>query len=804
MGIKGIYAQLGQADRVALAKLAAESYRESGRPLRLAIDFAIWQYQTQAAQGGHNPAIRTLFYRLVRLKATTINPVFVFDGPEKPRFKRNKRSGRGNGVATAQAKKLMRLFGFATHDAPGEAEAECALLQKRGIVDAVLSEDVDTIMFGCTKTLRNWSGESKGTTAPTHVTLYDVHDMKLADLGLNREGMVLVALMSGGDYLPDGIPGCGVKVACEAAKAGFGASICRLKASDTEAIQVWREELIHELKTNDSKHFRTKHKALSIPDDFPNLEVLGYYTHPVVSPAAELEKVKKKLAKPGDFHLEELREFTRDEFGWDFRIGALKFIRVLGNALLVHKLQNMQPEAQNLVKKVSGRRTHFSADAEPELRVAYVPAEVVPIDLSAEVDEIISYSRDGLATNSDDEFETPTGAEMTAQAAALNVYDVQKPELAWVLEEFTSRAVPAAVKAWQDDEEAKAARKASKTKKSSKPKRTKSGGMPQGALDKFVQVKKQAPGTVASKKSTPDMEYTPEPVADLEPATRLPPVRDLRQKPSPLSAPSKQPSSTKTSSTADKRKVTRSQLTPTRTPKFKTFPETIDLLSSPIPTEPSARASPTTGSWARPVGHTEVSNPICSGITDNPVSQGVKIPAQATKIKRTKQSQISTALTKTTSLKQSSMTMYTTQQTMTEKGQLKRGNSSGVSVQDATKLASLDGDESWLLENDFPTLASLMAMPPQQLKTTRSPDIQMGSPQSSAMEDTLLDSQSQGTDKPLASVTGATKFWKDLELDDSDWDEFEPQKTSYSCGRGVTLKVARHSNVSVVDLTQED
>ncbi|CAG9980605.1 unnamed protein product [Clonostachys byssicola] len=804
MGIKGIYAQLGQADRVALAKLAAESYRESGRPLRLAIDFAIWQYQTQAAQGGHNPAIRTLFYRLVRLKATTINPVFVFDGPEKPRFKRNKRSGRGNGVATAQAKKLMRLFGFATHDAPGEAEAECALLQKRGIVDAVLSEDVDTIMFGCTRTLRNWSGESKGTTAPTHVTLYDVHDMKLAELGLNREGMVLVALMSGGDYLPDGIPGCGVKVACEAAKAGFGASICRLKASDTEAIQIWREELIHELKTNDSKHFRTKHKALSIPDDFPNLEVLGYYTHPVVSPAASLEKVKEKLAQPRDFLLEELREFTRDEFGWDFRIGALKFIRVLGNALLVHKLQNKQPEAQDLVKKISGRRTHFSADAEPELRVAYVPAEVVPIDLSAEVDEIISYSRDGLATNSDDEFDAPTGAEMTAQAAALNVYDVQKPELAWVLEEFTSRAVPTAVKAWQDAEEAKAARKGSKTKKPSKPKRTKSGGMPQGALDQFVQVKKQAPSAVVSKNSTPDMEHMPEPVADLEPATRLPPVRDLRQKPSPLSAPSKQPSSTKTNSTADNWKVTRSQLTPVRTPRFKTFPETIDLLSSPIPTEPSPRASPTTSAWARPVGHTQVSNPICSGITDNPVSQGVKIPAKATKTKRTKQSHISTALAKSTSLKQSSMTMYTTQYMTTEKGQLKRGNSPGVPVKDATQLACSDGDESWLLENDFPTLASLMAMPPQQLKTTRSPDIQMGSPKSSPMEDTLLNSQSQGTDKPPASVTGATKFWKDLELDDSDWDEFEPQKTCHSSGRGGTPKVARHSRVSVVDLTQED
>ncbi|VUC30316.1 unnamed protein product [Clonostachys rosea] len=801
MGIKGIYAQLGQADRVALAKLAAESYRESNRPLRLAIDFAIWQYQTQAAQGGHNPAIRTLFYRLVRLKATTINPVFVFDGPNKPAFKRKKRSGRGNGVATAQAKKLIRLFGFATHDAPGEAEAECALLQKRGIVDAVLSEDVDTIMFGCTRTLRNWSGESKGSTAPTHVTLYDVHDMKLADLGLNREGMVLVALMSGGDYLPDGIPGCGVKVACEAAKAGFGASICKLKASDTEAIQIWRAELIHELQTNDKKYFRTKHKALSIPEDFPNLEVLRYYTHPVVSPTATLETVKGKLADPGDFRLDELREFTRDEFGWDFRIGALKFIRVLGNALLVHKLQNKQPGAQDLVKKISGRRTHFSADAEPELRVAYVPAEVVPIDLSNEADEIISYSRDGLATNSDDEYEAPADAELSAQAAALKVYDVQKPELAWVLEEFTSKAVPIAVRAWQDAEEAKAARK---TKKPANSKRTKSGGMPQGALDKFVQVKKQASSTVVSKKSPPDMENMPEPVADPEPATRLPPVRDLRQKTSPLSAPSKQPSSTKTSSMADNWKVTRSQLTPVRTPKFKTFPETIDLLSSPIPTEPSPSASPTASSRTCPVGRTQVSSPICSGVANDPVSQGMKISVQATNAKSTKRSQNSTTLPKSTSLKQSSMTMFTTQQIATKKGQLKRGNSLGVFVQDSSKFVSSSEDESWLLENDFPTLESLISIPPRQLKTTRSPDIQMGNADGSATEDAGLDGQTQDTNKPLASDTGATKFWKDLELDDSDWDEIAPQKTSCSSEKGVTARVAKHTSVSIVDLTQED
>ncbi len=56
-------------------------------------------------------------------------------------------------------KRLIRLFGFRAHDAPGEAEAEFALLPQRGVVDAVLSEDVDTLMFGCTRTLRSWSAE---------------------------------------------------------------------------------------------------------------------------------------------------------------------------------------------------------------------------------------------------------------------------------------------------------------------------------------------------------------------------------------------------------------------------------------------------------------------------------------------------------------------------------------------------------------------------------------------------------------------------------------------------------------------
>jgi Holliday junction resolvase YEN1 len=147
--------------------------------------------------------------------SVSIQPLFVFDGSHKPPFKRNKRSGHhGASVPNLLCKQLLNLFGFPFHIAPGEAEAECALLQREGIVDAVLSEDVDTLMFGSGLTLRNWSSEGRGNKSPTHVSAYYAEKTKNGKSGLDREGMILVALMSGGDYITEGIPGCGIKAAC--------------------------------------------------------------------------------------------------------------------------------------------------------------------------------------------------------------------------------------------------------------------------------------------------------------------------------------------------------------------------------------------------------------------------------------------------------------------------------------------------------------------------------------------------------------------------------------------------------------
>ena len=176
--------------------------------MRVAIDTSIWAFQVQSGKEGSNPALRTFYYRLCRLLQSNIEPLFVFDGPQKPPFKRNQKTAfLAQTFETKQLKALITAFGFMSWDAPGEAEAECALFEKLGVVDMVITEDVDCLMFGAKRVGR----EVKNRTR-SHVDFYsNVEEVT----GLDKDGLVLVAMMSGGDYLPAGIANCGPKIAVE-------------------------------------------------------------------------------------------------------------------------------------------------------------------------------------------------------------------------------------------------------------------------------------------------------------------------------------------------------------------------------------------------------------------------------------------------------------------------------------------------------------------------------------------------------------------------------------------------------------
>ena len=438
----------------------------------------------------------------------------MFDGPDKPPFKRGVKTNPHAAAASAyfsqHTKELISLFGFQFHQAQGEAEAECALLQQNGIVDAVLSEDVDTLMFGCTLHLRNWScAGTKGKT-PTHVDLYRA-DTTQARCGFNNEDMILIAMMSGGDYLPGGIQGCGIKIACEAARAGFGKQLCdAFKGGST--LEEWRDHLQFELNTNEGGYFTRVHKALKIPADFPDTTVLGYYIHPARSSTEELDHLSKKLRWNRDVKVPQLRLFVAEMFEWDHLSGTKKFLRGLAPALLVRRLQEraqithtditlQEVEENRIIKKIHTRRHHFETDATAELRVDFVPIDIVSLDLAEErdlagnVNGTISDDSEpedrGSETGQADQTKSPRKARITPP------YEPSELQKIWLMESFVKIGVPLLAETWEEQMKQPKQTAVRKTKevtatpRKPKPKpKNADGGMKRGTLDAFVKVGK--------------------------------------------------------------------------------------------------------------------------------------------------------------------------------------------------------------------------------------------------------------------------------------------------------------------------
>ena len=451
--------------------------------------------------------MRTLYYRLLRLLALSIQPLFVFDGPHKPPFKRGRKiASSGACLPNFLAKELLKRFGYPYHTAPGEAEAECALLQRENIVDAVLSEDVDTMMFGCSMTMRTWTAEGvRGNKSPTHVNLYKAESIK-EEKGFDSEGMILIALMSGGDYIPAGIAGCGIKIAYEAAKAGFGRDLCQLSKNDTDGITEWRERLERELQTNESKYFRQKHKAMKIPTTFPDKTVLAYYMHPAISSREKVAKLRDEIKWDLEVNVTELRMFVAEAFDWQYLSGAKKFVRGLAPALLAHQLVRRskidaldeedveaKERAENkLVKCICGRRNHWNTGGEPELRVAYIPSDIVGLDLDSE--EKGDFQGYGQDVSGDDQpasegDQTRDRSQSPAKRRGPSTYDPAQIEKIWVLETHVKLGVPLLAETWE--EEMRNSKKFASRKAREKAKTTTSeAGTDSGALDQYVRLTK--------------------------------------------------------------------------------------------------------------------------------------------------------------------------------------------------------------------------------------------------------------------------------------------------------------------------
>ena len=189
--------------------------------------------------------ISGLFYRNINLLELGMKLVYVFDGKppelkteEIRRRSEQRREAKDQYLRALQAgdmaqarkyaeastvlrrdmvtdaKDLLEAMGIPWVDAPSEGEAQASRMAMEGTVNAVASQDHDSLVFGAPVLVRNVtiSGKrrlpSKGiviNVQPERIRLSSV----LESTGLSREQLVDFAILLGTDFNPDGFQGVG-------------------------------------------------------------------------------------------------------------------------------------------------------------------------------------------------------------------------------------------------------------------------------------------------------------------------------------------------------------------------------------------------------------------------------------------------------------------------------------------------------------------------------------------------------------------------------------------------------------------
>ena len=189
-----------------------------------------------------------LLYRINFYYSKKICPIFCFDGTDsslkrlitKDRLKDFKftqnwyqRALERNDISLArkialskeylwqniiiESKQLLNALGIPYIESPASAESQCAHLVKQGVVSYSISQDYDSVVFGCPRMIHNLTKSRKKKIQgrwkyeriiPTEINLKE----NLNRLGITLFQLVDMAILIGSDYFK-GIHGIGPKTA---------------------------------------------------------------------------------------------------------------------------------------------------------------------------------------------------------------------------------------------------------------------------------------------------------------------------------------------------------------------------------------------------------------------------------------------------------------------------------------------------------------------------------------------------------------------------------------------------------------
>ncbi|MDD4251271.1 MAG: flap endonuclease-1 [Candidatus ainarchaeum sp.] len=177
-----------------------------------------------------------LFYRTINLIDKGIKPVYIFDGKpselkkETLRKRREIRTDAEKKSSDAlqagdlfeakkfgsralkltplmvdEAKTLLKFMGVPIVNAPQEGEAQASIMNSKKVIDGVVSQDFDCLLFGANNLYRNVGFSGKRKVAgknfyvdikPEHISLENV----LQKLGISRQKLIWLGILVGTDF----------------------------------------------------------------------------------------------------------------------------------------------------------------------------------------------------------------------------------------------------------------------------------------------------------------------------------------------------------------------------------------------------------------------------------------------------------------------------------------------------------------------------------------------------------------------------------------------------------------------------
>ena len=287
------------------------------------------------ANGNVTSHLSGIFYRTIALMEEGIKPVYVFDGKPSPmklktleerkllrerneeeleraiamqdveKIARLKRTiNRITIEMIEESKHLLEYMGLPYVQAPSEGEAQASVMNGDGIVQAVISQDYDCLLFGARRVLRNFTiyGRRRISSRNIYISVdpeYIDLQENLEILSINRDQLIDIGILVGTDF-NDGVRKVGPKTALNLIKK-HGNIESVIKEKNFEIPEL---EKVREIFTKPQADHDVKIKFAS-PDREKIIDFLcGKHNFSSTRVEPYIEKLTKSLEKGNQFNLD--------------------------------------------------------------------------------------------------------------------------------------------------------------------------------------------------------------------------------------------------------------------------------------------------------------------------------------------------------------------------------------------------------------------------------------------------------------------------------------------------------------------